>query len=453
MWPLLFLLGRCPATGKEGGSCLSRKLADPDPGQSTVKGCTCTSQCSASITDAFDCDWCYTAGSCGQFGLEGHWDYCVYPSDPAYDAQTAEQKMDALWQQVVADPQFGSYPSVTGIVDESIQTSFDDWTDDLPAGRKKYIHSVGAICKFKLDITASSPYTGLFEAGAKAGLIRMGSAADLSNGGLTPGLGFKFLRSGVHSGDFVALHSLDLGQSWNFFKYNLSNHIAPPAGFTAILAKKFNQASQCAPQVGLSDMAKWSQDGTPHQDVNFPFKLFLVPSAAVQLPETPKVLDELMGLMEAFPIGTTLFTMYACGEPAGSAEMKPTDGGLAKACARPLKLGDIVTTSKCTPSAFGDAKLFIRHQRVEEDWKLKPDWLNQYDAKAACGSSTASPDGAPATCAAKHGGPIMSPPPPEPPMPGTDTSHQPSWHWMKGWGWSWSSDLGWHWSWHLGGWY
>eukprot|EP00966_Prymnesium_polylepis_P303884 7020261-Prymnesium_polylepis.3 len=145
----LSFAGRCPVTGKEGGDgCPSRRLSlAPDPGQGTVKGCTCTSQCSASITDAYDCDYCYTADSCGHFGLQGHWDYCVYPEDAAFESQAAAQKLDSLWQSVVADTQRGSYPSVTGIVEESVQTTFDNEKDIFPAGRKKYIHSVGAVCK------------------------------------------------------------------------------------------------------------------------------------------------------------------------------------------------------------------------------------------------------------------------------------------------------------------
>ena len=100
-------------------------------------------------------------------------------------------------------------------------------------------------------MNSASHYTGLFQPGSVHGFIRLGSAASYSNGGLTPGLGLKFPRTGQPSGNYVALHSLDLGQSWNFFAYNVSNHISPPVGATAILAKKFNQASQCAPQVPL----------------------------------------------------------------------------------------------------------------------------------------------------------------------------------------------------------
>jgi hypothetical protein len=189
----------------------------------------------------------------------------------------------------------------------------------------------------------------------------------------------------VRSGNYVALQSLDFGMSWNFFAYNVSNHIPPPSGVEqTVLVKKFNQASQCPTQVGLFDMARYSQDGTEHTSPKFPFKLFLVPSESVQTPTTEKTIDQVNAEMEAFPVGTTLYTAYACGE-ATKNELTPTDGGLEKACGKPFKLGGMVTTTKCTPSAYGDKSFFIRHEPIEHDWQADSSILEQYDAAKACG--------------------------------------------------------------------
>jgi len=282
----------------------------PDAGQMTYQGCKCKSYCGPDATDAFNCDFCRTEHSCGHFSLLGSWDYCVYPQDDSFEAQNYQTKVDYWWGKITADDSRASkYPNVLGITTESIQTSFDNWKDEMPAGREKYIHTIGSICKFNLDITNASPYTGLLGPGNQEGFIRMGSAADYNNGGLTPGLGFKFARTGVQSANFVALHSLDLGQSWNFFKYNQSNHISPPQGATKALALKFNQASQCAPQVGISDLARYSQDGTEHNPPNFPFKLFMVPGEDVQMDESAKTPDEVHAAMANFQVGTKLFTV------------------------------------------------------------------------------------------------------------------------------------------------
>merc|ERR1712232_186118 len=90
--------------------------------------------------------------------------------------------------------------------------------------------------------------------------------------------------------------------------------------------------------------------------------------------------------MAAFPLGTTLYTVYACGKATGSHEKEPTTGGVERACGSPLKLGAMVITGKCTSSAYGDKSFHIRHQRVEEDWQVDPSILHQegYDAGQVC---------------------------------------------------------------------
>jgi hypothetical protein len=95
----------------------------------------------------------------------------------------------------------------------------------------------------------------------------------------------------------------------------------------------------------------------------------MVPSKAVQAPSREKTIDEVNAEMAAFPIGTTLCTVYACATPMSTGiEMTPTDGGLAT-CGTPTLLGDMVITDRCTPSKYGDTKFHIRHrhQRIEED--------------------------------------------------------------------------------------
>lgn len=376
---------------------------DPDPGQMTVKGCECQSSCGATIDDGFNCDWCNTKDNCGSHSsLIGYYDYCVYPGTPSFEKMSFQDKNTYFQTHVTRDQHLlPAYASKSVILTESSQTSFWDFQDELPAGRVKGIHSIGAVCQFTLDIDAGSPYTGLFESGPQHGFVRMGGATtwDKTGKGYPPGLGIKFARSGVQSGSYVALVSLDAA-TWNFMALNFSNHIPAPTSIaTTLLVKKFDQATQCPGQVGLSDMATWAQDGTKVASPKFPFKLFIVPSAEVQKPDTPKSIDDVMAEMETFKTGTKLATVYACGKGNGDAELTPTAGGLEAACGDPFKLGDMVTTTDCTTSLYGDSKFFIRHQPIEQDWKLRPDFLKQYPAKAACDWHTdPTPDGTPRKC-------------------------------------------------------
>jgi len=52
---------------------------------------------------------------------------------------------------------------------------------------------------------------------------------------------------------------------------------------------------------------------------------------------------------------------------------------------QPETIGTIVLTSELSTSKFGDEALFFKHQRMEDDFDLKPDWLASIDRKVACG--------------------------------------------------------------------
>jgi len=90
----------------------------------------------------------------------------------------------------------------------------------MSAGREKMIHAIGSVCRFDLRIPSNFPPTGLSAPALKRGFVRMGGAMDPGDNGITPGLGFKFPRSGVPEGDIVTLFSLDVGDQWNFFGKN-----------------------------------------------------------------------------------------------------------------------------------------------------------------------------------------------------------------------------------------
>ena len=46
-----------------------------------------------------------------------------------------------------------------------------------------------------------------------------------------------------------------------------------------------------------------------------------------------------------------------------------------------LPLGDVVITDKFVTSLYGDTRLFFKHQYIDEDKELMPDWANGYDAE------------------------------------------------------------------------
>jgi len=259
-----------------------------------------------------------------------------------------DSKLNYYWKNIVRNTtRFPKFPLLGNILG-SVRTTFDNYQPEMPAGREKMIHSIGSVCKFDLRIPSNSPYTGLFAPGLKRGFVRMGGAMDPGDNGITPGLGIKFPRSGVPDGDIVTLFSLDIGDQWNFFGKNQSNHLMPTNAFPqSILRAKFQEATDCVFQIGLSDMASYAQDGTEFSSPKFPFKIFMVANPALKTGAGAKTIDVIQAELDAIPAGTTLYEVYACGKPAGD-EMNPTSN--LSACWAPFKLGDLVTSSQCTTS-------------------------------------------------------------------------------------------------------
>ena len=141
----------------------------------------------------------------------------------------ASSKQSYYWSNIVANTtRFPNYPLLSNFL-TSVQTTFDNFRPEMPPRREKMIHTIGSLCQIKMAIGSSSPYTGLLVPGTHYGFIRMVGAVEFGDG-LTPGLGFKFPRSGVHDGDWVTLYSLAFGDQWNSFGKNQSNHIVPGEG-------------------------------------------------------------------------------------------------------------------------------------------------------------------------------------------------------------------------------
>jgi len=346
-----------------------------DPETTTPDGCSCNSECGASISDGFSKDWCYTKGpkSCGTFSLKGRWDYCQYLNSkrPDYHAMTWKQKLDHLWAQITEDDTFGQYWAKE-LFTTSVITSFDDEWDVMPNGRHKVIHSVGAVCQFQINISPDSPYTGLLKAGANVqGLIRMGPASDPyakgSGKDLVPGVGIKLLRSGVNSANFVLLPHLEplANNNFNFFAETISNHISAKVNSLPLkaLVQKFCQTGHCGTKVGISHLTTHDQDGNEVAQPNFPFK-FSFKTAEVNFPEAPpNTFDDFLSQFTALPSGTTLYDVYTHSSPDDS------EGTM---------IGSLTTIGSCVTSKFGDGKLFFRHRPISEDQALRPEWTDSY---------------------------------------------------------------------------
>lgn len=108
-------------------------------------------------------------------------------------------------------------------------------------------------------------------------------------------------------------------------------------------------------------MATWDQKGQKVASPKFPFQLFFEPNPTVRSMFTSSFSKDYRTQVQSIAAGTTLYHVTAKSGPTASR----------------VHIGDIVLTNKFTDSYFGDKYLFFRHQTIDEDWMLKPEWKGQ----------------------------------------------------------------------------
>ena len=203
---------------------------------------------------------------------------------PEYTTLPAVEKQAMIWDNTLLDNSSNSWPSVLKVAEilfESMCPTLEAAGDQMPKAwirntRQKYIHSVGSVGMVEF-VSNGSRYTGLFQ-GATHGIVRISLAkepeADVLN--TTPGMGLKFLRDGVESASLVAMYGVDGQESWNVFANSWSNHRGAASGAdTLTLSVKFAKGTPNIQQVGLSDWARFGEDGVrvSDSDMVFPYKL------------------------------------------------------------------------------------------------------------------------------------------------------------------------------------
>ena len=111
------------------------------------------------------------------------------------------------------------------------------WGDEMnkePAHgrtRQKYVHQQGVVTKARFVATQNDRgYTGIFESGADDVIIRFSETGQHLEGhkeALNPSIALKFLRSGVTSGNTLAMVQFedDIENGWDFWKNNFTTHL------------------------------------------------------------------------------------------------------------------------------------------------------------------------------------------------------------------------------------
>jgi len=302
-------------------------------------------------------------------------------SGNSWESQSNSAKFTALWAAVTADTSSGSFPNPLTLLQifvESMDLTFDTVADDLPyqgpfgiSRRVKLIHSVGAIAPLRWRSVGNHPYTGLFT-GSNYAFIRFSwaKAPDFtSSHPYLPGVAFKFLRTGLRSIDFMAMTSLLGVNTPNFFANDVTNHLPdlPPTAPLLILKLRdvFAKASKWPVLLGISDMSTYDENGNAVSSPVFPYRLiFHAPAAVRQLLNTTTQPTDFPSFFVP-NVGGPITAVYSVW-----AEAFPDDPN-------PLKIAELDLTAPLTPSQFADSTMFFQHQRMEEDFAIHPEWVNQ----------------------------------------------------------------------------
>jgi len=291
----------------------------------------------------------------------------------SYKAASASSKMGQIWTSINANHSPASWPGLllAGIFIESMNPTFDQKGDVFEEGwtghRQKYIHTVGGTAKAKF-VPIANQFTGVFGSGCDNAIVRLSSAIEpTSDKMVAPGMGLKCLRSGIESANLVSMYSVNGNPqgNWNFFSQDFSNHITPgTTAATKALSAKFATATDFIQEVGLSDWAMHDQNGKSISNPVFPFELVFKPSSSVKnmfSSHKPSNLMQYLDDLTNVPANATIYDVYA--------RDKPTQIG-----GKLTKIGSLNLDGKMVKSKFGDENLFYRHQYMDDDLKLRPEW-------------------------------------------------------------------------------
>merc|ERR1711936_104425 len=313
-------------------------------------------------------------GQCGS--LSSSCDSNTTASSTEYVGLTAAEKMQLLWSKCLESrtpADWFTTKQLMGMFLESMCPTFQAQGDQLPwekrllsyGWRNKYIHTVGTVGQVEWRDLGSHPYTGIFQ-GATQGIVRFSFAKEPSNTSISisPDMGLKFLRDGKDSANLVAMYSVNGQESWNFFKNDFTNHIGTAGPELVPLAVKFSTATTNIHQVGLSDFARFGETGSEVVDPQFPFMLRFHPTGDIAFSD--QYVRPFTEDLKSIPQGSTLYEVWALDQPV---ELGGTEKHIA----------DLVLVSEMTTSLWGDKHLYFRHQFMDEDVAIRPEWEEYLD--------------------------------------------------------------------------
>ena len=312
-----------------------------------------------------------------------------------YESWTAQDKF-FFWNDALEDEaeenaskslsdRSGNFPGILGklrfLTTDDFSPTFERFRDDLPYTHAKRIRSIGGVGLVTWHPSPDPhPYTGFFETGTSYALIRLSYTSENDESGTTPGLSLKLFRDGTPASNILAMESLAGQTSGNFFQFDFSNHLAP--GTSRLLRyvdRRFSRYSCPSTRTGLSEVAFSTElinnpnpTADDYSNVNFPYRIIFRPNEALTERYASYAAERnLFDTLSTVEVGTKLYDMYAVTGPDDGSELE-------------VHVGHLQLTRQLQPSVLGDKVLFFRHQKIEEDYSMRPQYDVQDEGARRC---------------------------------------------------------------------
>lgn len=302
-----------------------------------------------------------------------------------YSQLSGVEKRDYLFEQGIRPTAYerNEFPDVVGgeiqfteaalqtVHRHSLRDTLTRASDEFDQPALKLFHTYGTTAKIKFIPEQDTPYTGIFQHGAP-GLGRFSYAGPVSGVGVVPGLGLKFLIDGDHpSENLVVMRKLDSQQLLPFprhhsvFQNPFTNILPQPVNpIMRIVKDAFETVVQ--PGQGLHQPADNlaaalpTGDPVPSTQIAAPFRLIFSATQKAKTASRPNV-DFRDDLAQNIPGGSEIYEVFAL-DATGETELRTQ--GIAEVeelLPHAKKIGTIVTESEFIASAYGDHRLFFKH--------------------------------------------------------------------------------------------
>jgi hypothetical protein len=355
----------------------------------------------------------------GYFALPAQEKTCPWGNDikeplESFQSRPASFKMEAIWGNVVDSLpvsqeemtyehdvkyiQAIGHPTVCPFFNQSFDATADEFGPN--STRQKVVHRVGVVAKVAYESVGNHPYTGVFKSGSGKtdAIIRTGFGGTSDPGApqnRSNSQAIKIFRNGRESANLLLMTDFIGHSNWNYFEAVESTHVIDLPQGVKDLIKNFQESSPYASRVGTYQVAKYDADGVESKNPKFPYRLFFTPNQkfAKLFPRTKEEMEK-SGLCDngfsrdpfgvqcymslpgwkQIPVGSVIMNVVAQEEPTDTADKFQI-------------IGKIILKSQYSQNLYGDAKLFFRHNRMEDDEELRPEWRPFLQKESANGDA------------------------------------------------------------------